>query len=251
MEAANLPILQSESGQDFRVKLKSKKIVVDQLTKYKHSLKKLLDSQSQISEDDKEKLLATFEQTVQENVLISGLSWEEAPDDEGNDDECSALDDVLDEKIVQTSAKRRFYPKKILPYVVRALKAERKLMDFYVSMVNPEDMKKDPVQADLMKNVSEAAPGMLSQARTVSKSLRSLQQSAEGLYQALNMELSAESLEVYREVFGCSVQDSSPALLSAAPGLRQTVRRAVVEAEYSDDYIPPRKRTAMPSETDQ
>lgn len=44
------------------------------------------------------------------------------------DYECSTVDDLLDEKIVQTSWKRSVYPKKILPYFVRSLKAERKLM---------------------------------------------------------------------------------------------------------------------------
>lgn len=49
-------------------------------------------------------------------------------DDDPLDYDCSMVDDLLDEKIVQTSWKRSVYPKKILPYFVRSLKAERKLL---------------------------------------------------------------------------------------------------------------------------
>lgn len=48
------------------------------------------------------------------------------------DCECSTMDDLLDEKIVQTSWKRSIYPKKILPYFIRSLKAERRLMVGFV-----------------------------------------------------------------------------------------------------------------------
>ena len=37
-------------------------------------------------------------------------------------------DKLLDESIVETARRRREYPQAIVPYVVRTLKAERKLM---------------------------------------------------------------------------------------------------------------------------
>lgn len=43
-------------------------------------------------------------------------------------DEAVDLEATLDETIVETTWKRRTYPKQILPHVVHALKAERKLM---------------------------------------------------------------------------------------------------------------------------
>jgi len=52
------------SGVDSRVNVKSRKIVRDQLEKYKDLFKKLLDGQCNISQEDKAKLL-------QEMVVVS------------------------------------------------------------------------------------------------------------------------------------------------------------------------------------
>lgn len=43
-------------------------------------------------------------------------------------DEAIDLDGLLDDTIVETTWRRRTYPKQILPHVVHSLKAERKLM---------------------------------------------------------------------------------------------------------------------------
>lgn len=53
-----------ENGADFRVNVKSKKHIREQLEKYKDLFKKLLDGQCHISEEDKAKLL-------QEMVVVS------------------------------------------------------------------------------------------------------------------------------------------------------------------------------------
>ncbi|XP_060763632.1 kinetochore-associated protein NSL1 homolog isoform X2 [Neoarius graeffei] len=123
----------AEKQQDFRVNVKSKRMVTHQLTKYKSLLIKLLERQPELNESDVEKMLQemllNFEVAVQENISVGGFSWDEAAAEENCEDyECSIMDDLLDEKIVQTSWKRSVYPKKILPYFVRSLKAERKLM---------------------------------------------------------------------------------------------------------------------------
>ncbi|XP_058610954.1 kinetochore-associated protein NSL1 homolog [Onychostoma macrolepis] len=120
-----------ESGVDFRVNVKSKKQVREQLEKYKGLFKKLLDGQSHISEEDKAKLLqemvVNFEFTVQENLVIGGLSWDEVSEDYCEDYD-STINDILDEKIVETACKRNSYPKQIRNQVVRSLRAERKLL---------------------------------------------------------------------------------------------------------------------------
>lgn len=104
--------------------------------------------------------MQNFEAAVQDNVLVRGQPWEEAPDVEGDYwrhklsdhlchwscvfsklcvvfvslrthsavDEAVDLEAALDETIVETTWKRRTYPKRILPHVVHTLKAERKLM---------------------------------------------------------------------------------------------------------------------------
>lgn len=44
------------------------------------------------------------------------------------EDEAVDLESLLDDTIVETTRRRRTYPRKILPHVVHSLKAERKLM---------------------------------------------------------------------------------------------------------------------------
>lgn len=53
----------------------------------------------------------------------SGMNVFSLPADEAID-----LDILLDDTIVETTWRRRTYPKQILPHVVHSLKAERKLM---------------------------------------------------------------------------------------------------------------------------
>ncbi|KTG44289.1 hypothetical protein cypCar_00004655, partial [Cyprinus carpio] len=118
-------------GADYRVNVKSKKHVREQLEKYTDLFKKFLDGQCHISEEDKTKLLkemvVNFEFTVQENLVVGGLSWDEASEDYCEDYE-STINDIMDEKIVETACKRNSYPKQIRNQVVRSLRAERKLL---------------------------------------------------------------------------------------------------------------------------
>lgn len=44
------------------------------------------------------------------------------------EDEAVDLESLLDDTTVETTRRRRTFPKKILPHVVHALKAERKIM---------------------------------------------------------------------------------------------------------------------------
>ncbi|XP_043075673.1 kinetochore-associated protein NSL1 homolog [Puntigrus tetrazona] len=234
-----------ESGTDFRINVKSKKHVREQLERYKGLFKKLLDGQSHISEEDKSKLLqemiVNFEFTVQENLVIGGLSWDEVPEHYCEDYD-SAINDVLDEKIVETACKRSSHPKQIRNQVVRSLRAERKLLGLYEQAVKPQDLKPDPVQDTVIKNVSDAAPAMFKQAGTVMRSLKSLKQAAEGLRQVLDMQPSAESVEIYNEVFGSSVGDVCSDLHHRLPC---TIKRAASDAEYSADYVPAPKTVQM------
>ncbi|KAA0708415.1 hypothetical protein E1301_Tti005657 [Triplophysa tibetana] len=226
---------------DYRVHVKSKAIVREQLEKYKDLFKKLLDGQCQISEEDKATLLkemvVNFEFTVQENILIGGLSWDEASEDYC-EDHGNQLNDILDEKIVETAWKRSSYPKQIRNQVVRSLRAKRKIMGLYEQAVKPEDIKPDPVQEAIMKNVSTSAPTMFKRASAVMKSLKSLKQSAEGLRQVLDMKPSAEWVEIYKEVLGGPVGAACPDLHHRLPS---TIERAVSDAEYSADYVPASK----------
>ncbi|XP_056283525.1 kinetochore-associated protein NSL1 homolog isoform X2 [Pseudoliparis swirei] len=70
---------------------------------------------------------SNFEAAVQDNVLVAGLPWPEAPDAEA-EDEALDLESLLDDAVVEAARRRRAYPNKIRPHVVHALRAERKLM---------------------------------------------------------------------------------------------------------------------------
>ncbi|XP_052391208.1 kinetochore-associated protein NSL1 homolog [Carassius gibelio] len=224
-----------ESEADCRVNVKSKKHVRGQLEKYTDLFKKFLDGQYHISEEDKGKLLqemvVNFEFTVQENLVIGGVSWDEASEDYCEEYE-STINDIMDEKIVETACKRNSYPKQIRNQVVRSLRAERKLLGLYEQAVKPQNLKPDPAQECVKRNVSASAPAVFKQASMVMKSLKSLKQSAEGLRQVLDMQPSAESMEIYREVL---VGDVCPDLYHRLPS---TIKRAVSDSEYSADYVP-------------
>ncbi|XP_060739259.1 kinetochore-associated protein NSL1 homolog [Tachysurus vachellii] len=238
-DADGVPESTVENHQDVRVNVKSKRMVSYQLAKYKSLLIKLLERQPGVNESDVEKIsqemLSNFEIAVQENISVGGLSWDEAAEENNEDYECSTVDDLLDEKIVQTSWKRSLYPKKILPYFVRSLKAERKLMGLLESAVKAQEVKRDPVQDATMSSVSAAATRMFSQASTVMKSLKELKQMAEGLNQVLNTQPSSESLEVYRDIFS---SDGKVQCSSESPANRHSIRRAVTERKYSTQYDP-------------
>ncbi|KAI1897543.1 hypothetical protein AGOR_G00084350 [Albula goreensis] len=244
-----------ETEVDYRVKLKSKKLVVDQLQKYRALIKKLLNEQATINEEVKQQmlqeLLRDFDKGVQENILINGESWEDAPNDTVDEENCKTLDDLLDENILETSLKRSSYPKKILPYVVRSLKAERALMGLYKQTVKPQQMTKDPVQETIMNNLSEAAPRIIKQASEVIKSLQALQQRAAGVCQVLGMQPTPESMEVHREVFGMSDIYEMPPILGDVARSSQPLKKAVMEMELSSAYALPIKRLLTASKREE
>ncbi|XP_061099313.1 kinetochore-associated protein NSL1 homolog isoform X1 [Conger conger] len=268
--AQNSAVAEMETEIDYRVKLKSKKIAIEQLGKYRELLKKLLDGQSTIAEEVKQQILQDllwdFDRGVQENILINGESWEDAPNDGDNgtvglqgkdcsvrrqvlevsltEADCKTLDDLLDENILETTLKRSSYPKKILPYVVRSLKAERELMSSYKQAVKPQEMNKDPVQETIMSSLSEAAPKITRQASVVMKSLQGLQQKAAGVCQVLGMRPSGEAQEVHREVFGPPGVEEAPLLPGSEARSGQPLKRAVREMELSGAYALPAKKAA-------
>ncbi|KAG7231462.1 hypothetical protein INR49_011657 [Caranx melampygus] len=193
-----------ETNEEYRVTVTSKRQVVEQMNRYKDVLGTVLRGQTEVAEDTKrlllQELLANFEAAVQDNVLVGGHTWEEAPDAE--EDEDADLDSLLDDTIVETTRRRRTYPRQILPHVVHSLKAERKLMGLYEQVVKAPQVVRDPEQESIMGDLSAAAPGMVKQAIQVIKSINTLQKQAEGLCEVLNMKPSHTTLDVHREVFG-------------------------------------------------
>nr|XP_046228780.1 kinetochore-associated protein NSL1 homolog [Scatophagus argus] len=241
------PLLSDETNQEYRVQVASKKQVIEQTNKYKDILKAVFDEQPDVEEETKrtllQELLANFEAAVQDNVLVNGQPWEQAPDIEV-EDQALDLESLLDDTIVETTWRRRAYPKQILPHVVHSLKAERKLMGLYEHAVKPQEVVKDPDQESIMSDLSAVAPGMVKQAIQVIKSIKTLQKQAEGLCEILNMKSSHATLEIHREVFDCNGQSGAalPPTNSAATRNRQPIKRAVEEAAATGCYVPLSKK---------
>ncbi|XP_034018670.1 kinetochore-associated protein NSL1 homolog [Thalassophryne amazonica] len=239
-------------NKELRIQISSKKQLNDQINTYKDVLKKVLDGQTEVCEKTKrvllQELLANFEAAVRDNVLVKGKRWDEAPDEE---DESVDLESLLDDTIVETSRRRRTYPRKILPHVVHSLKAERKLMTLFERDLHPQEVFKDLYQDDIMNNLSSAAPKMVKQAIEVFKSMNTLQKQAEGLCEILNMKPSNASLQIHQEVFGINGQSEIPLPSTGrARANRQPIKRATEDAAATDCYVPLRKKTD-PSGTQQ
>ncbi|XP_008300033.1 kinetochore-associated protein NSL1 homolog [Stegastes partitus] len=235
-----------ETNEEYRVEVTSKRKLNEQINKYKEVLKTALDGQTEVTEETKrlllQELLANFEAAVQVNVLVNGQPWEEAPDVEA-EDEAIDLEGLLDDTIVETTRRRRAYPRKILPHVVHALKAERKIMGLYEPAVKRQEVVKDPDQETIMSDLSASAPGMVKQAIQVIKSINTLQKQAEGLCEILNMKPSQASQEVHREVFGLNGQsDAQMPPVHGASRHRQPIKRAVEEAAATEGYVPLAKK---------
>ncbi|XP_033846973.1 kinetochore-associated protein NSL1 homolog [Periophthalmus magnuspinnatus] len=235
MEATQTDKISSEDpNTEYRVQVQSKKQVQEQIDRYKELLKTVLDGQTELAADTKRELLgellANFEAGVQENVLVNGQTWNDAPDDEEEVD----LESQLDDMIVETSSKRRTYPRKILPHVVHALKAERKIMCLYENTIQPQDVFKDPEQESIMNMLSAEAPVLSKQANQVIKAIQTLHKQAEGLCQILNSKPSAASLEIHRDIFGnCDESDA----LSSPFRHQEPIRRLAEETSAANCYI--------------
>ncbi|XP_037305415.2 kinetochore-associated protein NSL1 homolog [Pungitius pungitius] len=240
MEAAESGQLrEAESSEESRVQVTSKRHVVGQIDQYKDILRTALDGQPDVSEDTKrvllQELLINFEGGVQDNVLVNGQPWEEAPDVEA-EDEAMDLESLLDDTIVEAARRRRAYPKKILPHVVHSLRAERSLMGLYEQAVKPQEVVTDPGQESFMKDLSAEAPVVVKQAIQAIKAITTLQKQAEGLREILNMKPSRGTLEIHREVFGCDGQSDGAARRG------RPIERSTEEAAAAEGYVPLRKK---------
>ncbi|KAM9354526.1 kinetochore-associated protein NSL1 homolog isoform 2-T2 [Pholidichthys leucotaenia] len=252
METVEGGTINEEKEEEFRVQISSKKEVSETIKRYKDLLKTVLDGQTEINEKTKgvllQELLENFEAAVQLNVLVNGQTWEEAPD--VKEDEAVDVESLLDETIVETTRRRRVFPKKILPHVVHALKAERKIMGLYEKTVQPQEVLRDPEQGkfllflkSIMKDLSAGAPAMVKQAIQIIKSINTLQKQAKGLCQILNTKPSQESVEIHRAVMNLDSRlEALPPPVKGATRSREPKKRAAEKAVASGGYVPHAKK---------
>uniref|UniRef100_A0AAA9S4G3 NSL1 component of MIS12 kinetochore complex n=3 Tax=Bos TaxID=9903 RepID=A0AAA9S4G3_BOVIN len=131
--------------KDFRVRCTSKRAVTEMLELCSSFVQKLGDA---LPEEIREPALRdaqwTFESAVQENVSINGQAWQEASDDCFMDSDIKVLEDQFDEIIVDLATKRKQYPRKILEYVIKIIKAQQEILKQYHPVVHLLDLKYDP-----------------------------------------------------------------------------------------------------------
>ncbi|XP_077367248.1 kinetochore-associated protein NSL1 homolog [Festucalex cinctus] len=223
-------------NEDLRVRVTSKKQVTEQINQYKAILNKALDEQTEIPEDTKqlllEQLLADFEAAVQASVLVNGQTWDDAPDDDA--DKLAELEDELDGAIVETTRKRRALPPQILRSAVRALKMERQLAEMNGKAVKPRQVLTDTQT----ENLPDWPSGLAENTAQAIKSIRTLQNQAEGLLELISMKPSQASLAVHQEVFGQLEEAPPPSPNSARrSGKQPSVGRDAQDAMTSGGYV--------------
>ncbi|KAM6207594.1 kinetochore-associated protein NSL1 homolog [Sarcoramphus papa] len=165
--------------------------------------------------------LWNFETAVRENVTINGQPWEETSDDSElqSGSNIKILEDQFDEIIVETTTKRKQWPKKVLMHAIQTMKAEQEMLKLYQPFVTPEEIRSQPSQdayiADL-KQVTEMASKQISGAM---KSLPALIERAEGFSQALTWQPTLELCKLRQEVFaGCKAKEENNVQNFVSPG---------------------------------
>ncbi|NWR81108.1 NSL1 protein, partial [Centropus unirufus] len=111
------------------------------------------------------------------------------------------LEEQFDKLIVETTRKRKQWPRKILAHLIQTMKAEQDMLKLYRPVVTPEEIRLQPSQdaymADL-KQVTETASKQISGAM---KSLPMLIERAEGFSQVLTWQPTLELCKLRHEVF--------------------------------------------------
>ncbi|NXI66359.1 NSL1 protein, partial [Anseranas semipalmata] len=165
-------------------------------------------------------VLQNFEAAVRENVTINGQPWEEtSPDSEPSGSNIKILEDQFDELLVETTTKRKQWPKKILVHAIQTMKAEQEMLKLYQPVITPEEIRSQPSQdayiADL-KQVTEMASEQIGEAM---KSLPALIERAEGFSQALTWQPTLELCKLRQEVFaGCNAKEENSVQNFVSPG---------------------------------
>ncbi|KAK2535624.1 Nsl1 [Columba guinea] len=165
--------------------------------------------------------LWNFETAVRENVTIDGQPWEETSEDSElqSGSNIKILEDQFDELVVETTTKRKQWPKKILVHAVQTMKAEQEMLKLYQPVVTPEEIRPQPSQdayiTDL-KQVTETASKQISGAM---KSLPALIERAEGFSQVLTWQPTLELCKLRQEVFvGCNAKQENNVQKFVSPG---------------------------------
>uniref|UniRef100_A0A8C0B9A7 NSL1 component of MIS12 kinetochore complex n=1 Tax=Buteo japonicus TaxID=224669 RepID=A0A8C0B9A7_9AVES len=155
--------------------------------------------------------LQNFETAVQENVTVNGQPWEETSDDsELQSSNIKILEDQFDELIVETTKKRKQWPKKILMHAIQTMKAEQELLVIkvhgYIFALNLRYFLTYIAFRDFS-------------VFSIYQSLPALIERAEGFSQALTWQPTLELCKLRQEVFaGCKAKEENNVQNFISPG---------------------------------
>ncbi|NXY89171.1 NSL1 protein, partial [Alcedo cyanopectus] len=162
--------------------------------------------------------LGNFEAALRENVTVNGQPWNEiASDSDQQSSSIKILEDEVDELVVQTAAKRKRWPKKILEHAIKTIKAEQEMLKLYQPLVTPEEIRSQPSQDAYLADMKQVTEMLSKQISGTMKSLPALIERAEGFSQALTWQPTLELCRLRQEVFAsCKVKEekNDPKLLS-------------------------------------
>ncbi|XP_059689896.1 kinetochore-associated protein NSL1 homolog [Gavia stellata] len=165
--------------------------------------------------------LWNFETAVRENVTINGQPWEETSDDSQlqSGSNIKILEDQFDELIVETTTKRKQWPKKILMHAIQTMKAEQEMLKLYQPFVTPEEIRSQPSQDAYIADLNQVAEMASKQISGAMKSLPALIERAEGFSQALTWQPILELCKLRQEVFsGCKAKEENNVQNFVSPG---------------------------------
>ncbi|NWH75452.1 NSL1 protein, partial [Piaya cayana] len=205
------PLLPGPAGRDSRVRCCSRRALGEALALCAPFVRALARGQPDGAEAAAGDVLWNFETAVRENVTINGQPWEETSEvSHLQDGNIKILEDQFDELIVETTMKRKQWPRKILMHAIQTMKAEQDMLKLYQPVVTPEEIRsqasQDAYMVDL-KQVTETASKHISGAM---KSLPALVEKAEGFSQALTWQPTLELCKLRQEVFAsCKAKEKN------------------------------------------
>ncbi|NXJ60361.1 NSL1 protein, partial [Rostratula benghalensis] len=162
-----------------------------------------------------------FETAVRENVTINGQAWEETSDDSElqSGSSIKILEDQFDELIVETTTKRKQWPRRILMHAVQAMKAEQEMLKLYQPLVTPEDIRSQPSQDAYIADLKQVTEMVSKEISGAMKSLPALIERAEGFSQVLTWQPTLELNKLRQEVFaGSKTKEENNVQSVVAPG---------------------------------
>ncbi|XP_009895834.2 kinetochore-associated protein NSL1 homolog [Dryobates pubescens] len=189
-----------------------------------------------------------FETAMRENVTINGQPWEETSGDNDlySGSNMKTLDDQFEELIVETTRKRKQWPKKILKHAVQRYKAEQEMLKLYQPSVAPEDIRPQLSQDAYIADLKQMTEMVFKDIGGAMKSLPALIERAEGFSQVLTWQPTLELCRLRQEVFSaCKLKQENNVQNYVAPA---EVTPTGADTGKSPHVLLKRKRTASSPE---